>query len=256
MAMLNENSCLYIIASNLLKLPSDSFLMCIKTSHQFDNWLLMRGRTSLESAHWWSIVTGSNDFLHGLEKEGLINQWERIRIIKTVNFYQRFWELTREVEPFLSEQWGEDYPSKSAGEDSAAWLFMDILRQFINGEYKKCLQSYFKCSAKDIELIAANSQEKVKRPQQKKAADAIAKRLTQNHGKIIDFLEYCGYVGSKDEAVNMRIRAWKQASDELGEFMEAAAKRKKATSKSNRFRSYTWEKGQLKLGSDKGGVYS
>lgn len=254
--MLDEKSCVYIIASNLLKLPSNFFCERNLNNQQLRYWLEMRGKTSLESAHWWTIFTGGNDFLRGLVKEGLINEWERIRVIKQVNFYQRFWELTHTVEPFLREEWGEDYPLKSAGEHGAAWLFVNILRQFINGEYKKCLQPYFNCSAKDVALVAADTQGKISRPQQKKAAAAAAKRLTQNYAQISDFLHYCDYISRKDEAVRTQLRGWKQASDELAEFIEAAAKRKRTTSKSNQLLSHTWEKGQLKLGSNKGGVYS
>jgi hypothetical protein len=258
--MLDKKSCGYLIAYNLIKLPSDFFCECDLSEPQLNYWLSMREKTRLESAYWHSLFEGGSDPLAELVSKGIINEWDRKRTVNQVDFYQRFWELTHSIEPHLRKEWGESYPLKNVEQtlSAPALLFVNVLREFIDGKFKESLLPYFNFSTKDLALVCADSQGKVKRPQQKKAAKQAAKRLTQNQSQVIDLLCFCDYISKKDSVVKMRLKAWKSASDEIAAFMEAAAKRTRNTTNTTSIPSYTWEKSRLKsaTGRGKGGTYA
>lgn len=248
----------YLIASNLTRLPSEMFLACDLTEHQLKYWLTMRDRTCLEGAYLYTLLSGLNDPLPELVEKRMITEWERQTVIKQSNFYMRFWELVQTTEPHVRRAWldaGLDYPLESAGMYSAAYLFSSVLRNLIDSKFKESLNTYFNCTVKDINLVAADTQGKIKQPQKKHQARIAAKKLTQGQDEVINLLEFCDYMARKDDVIKMRLEWFNAASSELVEHLESASKRTRNTSQSQKLRSYVWHDGVLKYGQE-GGTYA
>lgn len=247
-----------LIASNLAKLPSNFFRDLDLSEDQLNYWFAMREITFVESIYLYTILSGLNDPLPKMMDKGIIDECERQMIILKSNFYMRLWELVHTTESHVKSAWleaGLNYPYEDAGTYSAAWLFVNVLRDLINGKFKECLKAYFNCTVKDINLVATGALSNA-RSHKIKQVKIAAQKLTQDQETVIYFLQFCDYVAKKDPIVKMRLEAFNVASAELTKHVEAASNQTRDTKRSRRLRSYTWNKSALTFGSPKGGTYA
>ncbi|KOP23473.1 hypothetical protein AMR41_26195 [Hapalosiphon sp. MRB220] len=246
-----------MIIRNLLELPSSAYWEIDLSPDQQNHWLAMRGKCNLQSQYWWSIFNFRGDPLTNLVESGQITEWDRLTVILQVDFFQRLWELVQTAEPHLKKIYEAGaYPWAEFGDLSAAALLSNIIKDFIDGEFEKALQPFFKLSIQDGQKICSYYLDEIKSPQGKREAKNLVKNFTKDKCLSVNFLLFCDYAAKTDPSVMMRINALQQSNENLFRHWKTALARKRSSKNFHKFASFRWQEGILKLGSSTGGTYA